>query len=142
MPHKSPRRKSPKSPRRSKTKKTWRDYSKSSQYRMVKTGKIARTSGGLTAADIVKKTDKHGKVRYVSKKKSGRSKGNPALKAWTGALARARKELGFDGSVMPKKTGGTSSQKKLYALAKQHYHGSSRGSPASRTRSGRRYSPR
>jgi hypothetical protein len=79
---------------------------------LVKIGKLKRTKGGLTADDIVKKKVGKG-FRYVSKRKSVKSRTNP----WMLAVAQARTKLKNDGVVsedgMLVKKGN-----KLYILAK------------------------
>merc|ERR1711865_39612 len=63
--------------------------------------KLAKTSTGLTKADLVK--NKTGKI--VSRKASARAKKNYAkgLGKWTAAVSKARKELGLKGFVAIKK---------------------------------------
>lgn len=57
-------------------------------YAQVYKGTARKTSGGLTKADIIRKSVGGGKFRYVSRRKSMQAKkgGNPALKAWSDAL--------------------------------------------------------
>merc|ERR1712176_623369 len=81
----------------------------------VFSGRKAKTTGGLTKDKLIK--NKNGKV--VSKQASAHSKKNFArgpLKAWSEAVKKARKELGFTGFVA---IGGKSAAgKSLYAKAK------------------------
>merc|ERR1712151_12758 len=78
-------------------------------------GRKEKTSGGLTAASLVK--NKHGKV--VSKKRSAYGRqayATSGLKKWADAVKAARKALGLTGFVA---IGGTSAAgKALYAKAK------------------------
>merc|ERR1719436_1770502 len=65
---------------------------------VVFSGRKAKTSTGLSKADLVK--SKSGKI--VSKKMSALGKNNfanSALKAWADACKKARKELGLKGFV-------------------------------------------
>merc|ERR1719272_2239349 len=65
-------------------------------------GSKAKTSGGLTKADIIK--NKRGK--YVSRKASNRSKnskGGKAIIRWSQAFKQARKNLGVKGFKACKK---------------------------------------
>merc|ERR1712039_1015011 len=85
---------------------------------MVLRGSKAKTSGGLTKADVMK--NKQGKI--VSKKASSTSKkryhGSKAEK-WIKAVSAARKALGLTGFVAIK--GKTSQGKALYAKARSIY---------------------
>merc|ERR1712050_747712 len=75
-------------------------------------GSKEKTVGGLKKSDLVK--SKAGKI--VSKKASANGKKNfGAIKGWTLAVQKARKELGVKGFVAVKK--GTP----LYNLAKKHH---------------------
>ena len=91
---------------------------------LVYKGYYTRTVGGLTKAKIVRKKDKHGNVRYHSKKQlaMGRKKGgNQRGRAdWQRALKMAKEDLedegrDMSGFVVPKK--GTV----LYRRAKAHF---------------------
>merc|ERR1711868_313393 len=75
---------------------------------MVLRGSKEKTTGGLTAKDLIK--NKYGKI--VSKKSSARSKKSP----WIQAVAKARKALKITGFAAIKK--GTP----LYAKAKEFYN--------------------
>merc|ERR1719265_1173365 len=74
---------------------------------LVLRGSKAKTSGGLTAKDLIK--NKHGRV--VSKKQSAQGKKSP----WIQAVQKARKALKITGFTAIKK--GTP----LYAKAKEFF---------------------
>merc|ERR1719231_1977745 len=74
-------------------------------------GSKAKTSGGLTGADLIK--NKRGRI--VSKKASLRAKKNNFVKGWTTAVQKARKALGLKGFVAIKKGSP------LYNKAKEFY---------------------
>ena len=75
---------------------------------MVLRGSKEKTTGGLTAKDLIK--NKYGKI--VSKKSSARSKKSP----WIQAVAKARKALKITGFAAIKKGSP------LYAKAKEFYN--------------------
>merc|ERR1711879_544106 len=77
----------------------------------VFSGSKEKTTGGLKKADLVK--SKSGKI--VSKSSAHGKKHYGAIKGWTQACQKARKELGLKGFVVIKR--GTP----LYNLAKKHY---------------------
>jgi len=79
---------------------------------LVYKGYYHKTAGGLTKAQIVRIKDKHGNIRYRSKKqmKMGKKKGgNQKGRAdWQKALKMAKKELEEEGKdmsgfIVPKK---------------------------------------
>merc|ERR1719473_437352 len=96
-----------------KKKKKAKKVSKIAKGKMAKylvfKGKKAKTTGGLTKADLIK--TKSGK--YVSKKQS--AAGKKKLGGWIAAVAKARKALGTKGFVAIKKGSP------LYAKAKAFY---------------------
>lgn len=87
-------------------------------YRLVKTGKKAKTSGGLTKQDLMYNAN----GRVVSKKRSKHSKKlyvDNHLDLWAASLVETRAKFGVTGFLKVKKTGDattTSLHKQMYAL--------------------------
>ena len=88
-------------------------------------GSAERTSGGLTKANIGRKSVGTSCVtgktvyRYYSKEKSKIGKKNP----WILAVQSAKKKLKIDKHtfIAPRKRGGTKEQNKLYKTARKIY---------------------
>ena len=80
--------------------------------RRVMNGTIRKTAGGLEKRDITvrRSKDRQGSRLFVSRRKSNAGKKN----AWSKAFVRARKALGIEGFVAPRKSGGTKEQRDLY----------------------------
>ena len=89
----------------------------------VYTGTAAHTSGGLVKSDIVRVKKGVSEItgenlyKYVSKVKRKAGQNN----AWIRSVQAAKRELGLQGFITPRKRGGTQDQRDLYTLSMEIY---------------------